>query len=197
MIIYFWTMRNKDELKKEAIIRATVKLVNEIGFVSSSVSKIAKEANVSPATIYIYYKNKEDLLTSVYVDIKLKMGQRLLEKFDPSEPFIDILRNVWKNGFEFVKENKEYFQYTEQFSNSPYLELVDYEKIDRQFSPFYDVIKKGIERKIIKDVPFDILAVFMFYPILLLSNAKHCKNIELNEENINTAFQLAWDAIKL
>ena len=55
-------MRIKDLHKQEAIIEATVELVNEIGFVSSSVSKIAKKANVSPATLYIYYKNKEDIL---------------------------------------------------------------------------------------------------------------------------------------
>ena len=52
MFIYFRTMRVKDEVKQDAIIEATIKLVNEIGFVSSSVSKIAKEANVSPATLY-------------------------------------------------------------------------------------------------------------------------------------------------
>ena len=55
-------MRTKDGIKQEALFEATVKLVNEIGFASSSVSKIAKQAGISPATIYIYYKNKEDLL---------------------------------------------------------------------------------------------------------------------------------------
>ena len=64
-------MRQKDELKQDAIIHATVRLVNEIGFAASSVSKIAKAANVSPATIYIYYKNKEDLLVSTYISIKI------------------------------------------------------------------------------------------------------------------------------
>ena len=52
-------MRYKDEAKQNAIIEATVKLVNQIGFAATSTSKIAKEANVSSATIYIYYKNKE------------------------------------------------------------------------------------------------------------------------------------------
>ena len=67
-------MRVKDDEKQEALFEATVKLVNEIGFVSSSVSKIAKEANVSPATIYVYYKNKEDLLVSTYIAIKLDLS---------------------------------------------------------------------------------------------------------------------------
>ena len=70
MIIYFSFMRTKDDVKQEALVEATVKLVNQIGFAASSVAKIAKEAGVSPATLYIYYKNKEDLLVSTYVEIK-------------------------------------------------------------------------------------------------------------------------------
>ena len=62
-------MRLQDENKKAAIFHATIKLVNEIGFASASIAKIA---NVSPATIYIYYKNKDDLLVSIFVDIQLK-----------------------------------------------------------------------------------------------------------------------------
>ena len=37
-------MRTKDDEKAAALFEATVKLVNEIGFASSSVSKIAREA---------------------------------------------------------------------------------------------------------------------------------------------------------
>ena len=63
----------------------------------------------------------------------------------------------------------------------------------------YDVeaLQKGIEQKIIKNVEFDILVAFMFYPILSLANKRLCKHFVNNEENIETAFVLAWDAIKL
>ena len=197
MIIYFRGMRIKDEHKQEAIIKATVKLVNKIGFVSSSVAKIAKEANVSPATLYIYYKNKEDLLVSTYTEIKMKMSNAFLKDFDPGLPFRDIFRLFWNNGFEFVSKNKEYFQFTEQFSNSPYSELVNKEEMEKHFSPMLNVLKKGIEQKVIKDVSYDILAAFIFFPMMILSNPKHCSTFELNEESIEQAFTLAWDAIKL
>ncbi len=197
MIVYFRSMRIKDHLKQEAIIDATVKLVNEIGFVSSSVSKIAKRANVSPATIYIYFKNKEDLLVSTYVEIKKKMSEALLKNFDNSLPFRDILERFWNNGFGYVLENRELFKYSEQFSNSPYSDLVDQEKLEKHFAPFVKVLQKGIEQKVIKDIPFDILAAFIFYPIMILSNPKTCKHIELNDETIDISFSVAWDAIKL
>lgn len=197
MIIYFRAMRIKDEYKQEAIIQATVKLVNEIGFVSSSVAKIAQEANVSPATLYIYYKNKEDLLVSTYVEIKQKLSEALLKNFDDTNPFRDIFRTFWLNGFEYVSKNREYYRFAEQFSNSPYSELVNHVTVEKHFEPMLKVLQKGIEQKVIKNVPHEMLAAFIFYPMMILSNPKLCKTLDLTKENIEQAFTLAWDAIKL
>ena len=96
MIVYYRNVRTQDEEKKEALFEATVKLVNEIGFVSSSVSKIAKEANVSPSTVYVYYKNKEDLLVSIYIQIKAHMGKVILEGFDESMPIRDFFKMFFR-----------------------------------------------------------------------------------------------------
>ena len=190
-------MRIKDEYKQEAIIRATVKLVNEIGFVSSSVAKIAKEANVSPATLYIYYKNKEDLLVSTYINIKKDLSKAMLIGFSQSEPIRDILKKVWVNAFKYISKNAHYFQFTEQFSNSPFSGLVNKKEVEKYFEPIMAVLQNGIEQKIIKNVHFEILTAFIFFPAMTLSNPRLCETIELNEENIETAFTLAWDAIKL
>ena len=132
-------MRNKDELKQQAIIDATINLVNEIGFVACSVSKIAKKADVSPATLYVYYKNKEDLLVSTYIEIKQLFGRKLLNNFDDTLPIRDILKNLWFNIFMFTQKSPGYFQFTEQFSNSPFSELVDQEKVERNFEPIYQI----------------------------------------------------------
>jgi AcrR family transcriptional regulator len=197
MIIYFCAMRIKDENKQDSIIKATIKLVNQIGFASSSVSKIAKEANVSPATIYIYYKNKEDLLASTYIEIKQKLSSALLKNYDDTKPFRDVLKTFWFNGFDFVSQYRDYYQYAEQFSNSPFSALVNKEDVEKHFEPLLKVLQKGIEQKIIKDVSFDILSAFIFYPMMTLSNPKQCSSFKLNKENIEQAFTLAWDAIKL
>jgi AcrR family transcriptional regulator len=197
MIVYFRIMRTKDDEKKEALFEATVKLVNDIGFVSSSVSKIAKEAGVSPATIYVYHQNKEDLLVSTYTDIKFKMSMAILENFDPTQPIRDILKNVWFNMFNYVSNNLEYYKYVEQFSNSPYGSMVDKKTVEKYFDPLISVLQRGIDQKIIKKVNFDILSAFMWYPITILANPRVCQNFEMSRDNIETAFTLAWDAIKL
>ena len=190
-------MRVKDEIKQDALFKATVKLVNQIGFAASSVGKIAKEAGISPATVYIYHKNKEDLLVSTYMAIKKEYTQSMLKDFDDSLPIRDIIRKVWFNLFEYIAKHPEDFHFTEQFANSPYTDLVDMDEINQMLLPIIQVIQRGIEQKIIKDVKMDIIAAFGFFPIYILSNQKLCTQFVKSEEDIETAFTLAWDAIKL
>jgi len=197
MFVYYSAMRYKDEAKQDAIIRATVKLVNQIGFVSSSVSKIAKEAEVSPATIYIYYQNKEDLLVSTYIDIKRKMSEVMLQDFDDKKPIKEIMRDFWFKTFDFISHNQGDFQYTEQFANSPYSSLIDKAEVEKHFEPLFEVLKRGIQQKIIKDVVFPVLQIFIFYPIVILTNPRICADFDCDEKSIKTAFNMAWDAIKI
>lgn len=190
-------MRVKDELKQEALLQATVKVVNEIGFASSSVARIAKEAGVSPATLYVYHKNKEELLVATYIAVKHKLGTALLNDFNADLPIRDILQQVWNNLFDFIRENRDLFHFAEQFSNSPFADLVDKSEVEQVFQPLVAVLQRGIEQKIIKNVHFDILAAYVFYPAFTLANQRLCSGFNMQGEDIETAFHLTWDAIKL
>ncbi len=53
------------EQKAEEIELAAMHLFIDIGFDASSMSMIAKSADVAPNTLYWYFKNKDDLLISV------------------------------------------------------------------------------------------------------------------------------------
>jgi AcrR family transcriptional regulator len=190
-------MRTRDEQKQEAIREATIKLVNEIGFVAGSVSKIAREAGVSPATIYIYYENKQDLLLSTYMDIKKRIGLALLKNFDDTQPIRDILKKLWQNMFDYSVTRPEYFQFSEQFANSPYASLVNHEEIEQYFGPVFKTMDRGIKQKILKDVPLEVMGAFIYSPIMILSNTRVQHNLEITEEIIEIAFSMAWDAIRL
>ncbi|WML45599.1 TetR/AcrR family transcriptional regulator [Neobacillus sp. PS3-40] len=63
-------MKN-DKPKYKQIIDAAVIVIAENGYHQSQVSKIAKQAGVADGTIYLYFKNKEDILISLFEE---KMG---------------------------------------------------------------------------------------------------------------------------
>ncbi|WP_101844546.1 TetR/AcrR family transcriptional regulator [Halobacillus sp. Marseille-P3879] len=69
---------NKNKPKYRQIIDAAVVVIAENGYHSSQVSKIARQAGVADGTIYLYFKNKEDILVSLFQD---KMGQ-FIEKIE-------------------------------------------------------------------------------------------------------------------
>lgn len=58
--------------KYQLIIEAAVIVMAENGYHKSQVSKIARKAGVADGTIYLYFKNKEDILVSLFEE---KMGQ--------------------------------------------------------------------------------------------------------------------------
>lgn len=68
--------RNKPKYKQ--IIDAAVIVIAENGYHNAQVSKIAKQAGVADGTIYLYFKNKEDVLISLFQE---KMGQ-FVEKIE-------------------------------------------------------------------------------------------------------------------
>jgi AcrR family transcriptional regulator len=190
-------MRLKDESKQQAIFEATVKMVNRLGFVASSVSKIAKEAGVSPATIYVYYKNKDDLLVSTYITIKQDLSRSILDGFDETLPVRDIFRDAWFRLFGYISIHREHFQFTEQFVNSPYSDQVDRAEIEGFFEPLTRVLLTGINQNIIKNVHHDILKAFLLSPVMILANPRLCHDYIPTRESMETAFDLAWDAVKV
>ena len=54
--------------KKALISRAAIEVFAEKGFHQARVSDVAARAGVADGTIYLYFKNKEDLLLSVFED---------------------------------------------------------------------------------------------------------------------------------
>ena len=189
-------MRAKDDIKQEALFEATVKLVNEIGFAASSVSKIAGEAGISPATLYIYYKNKEDLLVSTYVEIKRNIAGAVHEGFDETLPIRDILRRVWFRMFDYISRHPDYFQYTEQFAHSPYQALVDKGEIEAFFDEqgVCKLIKPHpIVKEVCQNLPDVVRVLEAYFPNRLFFTDKAKRTAK--EHNGQLDCSIVWDML--
>lgn len=58
--------------KRERILRAAIRIFSQKGYFNSKISEIARLAGVADGTIYLYFKNKDDLLISLFEE---KMGE--------------------------------------------------------------------------------------------------------------------------
>lgn len=112
-------MRKKDDKKQENIKNAVVKLILKEGFHGTSISKIAKEADVSPATVYIYYENKDEMLRKIYLEYSKNILNHLLNNISESMSGKELIESLVKNYYLYIRDNKEIFLFVEQFSSRP------------------------------------------------------------------------------
>src|SRR2546422_10243273 len=59
---------NASSDKRERILAAAERVFAKRGFFAARVSEIAKDAGVADGTIYLYFKSKDDVLTSLFED---------------------------------------------------------------------------------------------------------------------------------
>lgn len=97
MGIYERKQREKDKRKVE-IINAARKVFSNKGFNSSTMEEIATEAELSPGTLYLYFKNKEELHTSLSIEILKYLADEIqkvvIEEISVEEK-IDRFRDVF------------------------------------------------------------------------------------------------------
>ncbi|MNO73128.1 Fatty acid metabolism regulator protein [compost metagenome] len=189
-------MRPRDDNKVEAIIEATIQLVNEIGFSETSVSKIAKRAGVSAATIYIYFENKEDMLSKIYVQAKQKMSDRVFRGVDPTAPIRKRFDTFLTNFVEFIISNKDEYLFMEQVSNSPLLRNWCLEETQELYAPVYEIFEEGKGQNLFKPVDLPLLVVYAIVPLAQLAKEQFKDLFQFDDEKLRIALDMSWDAIK-
>ncbi|AFC32378.1 TetR family transcriptional regulator [Paenibacillus mucilaginosus 3016] len=99
------SLASRKKEKYDLILEAALKVIAEHGFHGSQVSRIAKEAGVADGTIYLYFKNKEDILISL---LREKLGE-LVAKFNSSiqegDTADEALRKICEIHYTALEEN--------------------------------------------------------------------------------------------
>ena len=78
--------RPRSDDKRQRILQAAVKVFARKGYHGARVSEIAQKARVADGTIYLYFRNKEDIIVSLFDEV---MREHLVEKRERLEDLPD------------------------------------------------------------------------------------------------------------
>ena len=195
-------MRARDEQKELAIKEKAIEMIVKDGFDGLSMHKLAKAAGVSPATIYIYYKDKEDLILQLSIEEWEKMGDATLKDFDAEMHFDEGLKVQWLNRANYCIENPINMHFLEQIRHSPY-----HDKIKSPDSVFVKTmgrfVKNAIDRKELIELPLAVYWSVAFAPMYQLvkfhmspKKALGLKKFELTEEILQQTIELVLKALR-
>jgi TetR/AcrR family fatty acid metabolism transcriptional regulator len=128
--------RNGVTDKREAILGAATSVFAEKGFFNSKVADIAKAAGVADGTVYLYFKNKDDVLHSIFdraMDKFIAEGRSELAKLDTAD---EKLRRIAELHLErlsadrdmaivFQVELRGSIKFMQEFSAAGFAEYLD------------------------------------------------------------------------
>jgi TetR/AcrR family fatty acid metabolism transcriptional regulator len=86
--------KNNKNNKYHLILEAAVKVFARQGFYQSTVAQIAKEAGVADGTIYLYFKNKDDILVQFFSYRTKQVFDRFRAEVRKADTSLDKLRNL-------------------------------------------------------------------------------------------------------
>ena len=181
--------------KKQSILDVSLKLFVERGFHGTSTAEIAKTAGVATGTLFHYFKTKEELINTLYLNIKGCLLNDVKGNYNDKESFKENIKKLWLKFINFGINNPYKFQFILIFHSSPYITSLTKEQAETRFVEVLEIYKKGIEKNEIKMV-YNEMVMDYFWGNVFGTVSHFTKYPEnLNEKNINLAFELFWDGI--
>jgi TetR/AcrR family fatty acid metabolism transcriptional regulator len=130
--------------KREAILRAGVRVFAAKGFFNSKVADIAREAGIADGTVYLYFKSKDEILHSIFDRAMADFIEEGRRELEPLDDPVEKLRTMARLHLQRLSADRDLaivFQ----------VELRGSTKFMREFSAagfaeYLDIIKRTIDQ---------------------------------------------------
>ena len=102
------TNRKKSSIeKRDRILKAATQVFARYGFYNSKISEIARIANVADGTIYLYFKNKDDILISLFEQEMSLIIKNMKDELAKEDGFENKIKKFCQKHLAAISEKKE------------------------------------------------------------------------------------------
>lgn len=107
-------IRSKEEVVQEfriqSIQEATMRVISRKGMAAATVQEIADEAGVAKGTIYLYFRDRDELIEKTFQGAMAQLMARLDAVLEKDVPFDQKIRELLASKLAFFGENREFFR---------------------------------------------------------------------------------------
>jgi AcrR family transcriptional regulator len=174
--------REKLEMRK-LIMDAAMEMFVKDGYEKTSIRNIADKIEYSPATIYLYYKDKDELLWGLQAEAFVKLNDLFKEKVNHKDP-VKQLEQLAKLYVEFGMANQDLYDLMFIIRSPMNVESDEkWEAGTAAFGFLEDIIQRCGDRLRYKEPKSAALACWaMVHGLVSLNIRGRCKVLELPEE---------------
>jgi AcrR family transcriptional regulator len=151
--------RPKSEDKRNAILDAATRLFAERGLAAAPTSEISRQAGVAEGTLFTYFATKDDLINSLYREIKLELADAMMSDFPRKKNVRARLQHVWDRYVNWGIANPAQRKVLAQLGWS---DVLTKEAKDAGSAPFAEIqtmIRDAIEGRVFRDdLPVELVS---------------------------------------
>ena len=184
--------------KRQLILSATQVLLAQHGFHGFSMKQLAKEAGVAAGTVYLYFKDKEDLIHQLHEQILVDVAQVIFAEHDATKPLFEQYDHFWRILWTYCIDNPESVLSKDQFDHlPPDIQQAQQASAQKLFAPMIEMFERGRREKILKPLPDEVLGSLSIETCSALARKQLLGMISLDDETLDAAISASWDAIAL
>ena len=151
--------RPKSEDKRNAILDAATRLFAERGLAGAPTSEISKRADVAEGTLFTYFETKDDLINSLYREIKLELADAMMSDFPRKKNVRTRLQHVWDRYVNWGIANPAQRKVLAQLVVSDILTKDSREAGSAPFVEIQTMIRDAIEERAFRDdLPVELVS---------------------------------------
>ena len=143
---------SKEPERRTQILASAIRIFGEKGFQNATIAEIAKDAGIGDATIYEYFKNKEDLLLAIPVEITKGLIPLINDHMMGIKGALNKLRKFIWWWLNYVEKNPGYGSIVllELKTSKTYVSNEAYQAARNFYKIVLDIIREGQEEGSIK-----------------------------------------------
>jgi TetR/AcrR family transcriptional regulator, multidrug resistance operon repressor len=194
-------VRTRNSDKQQLVKQKAIERLSEHGFQGFSMNKLAAACGISVATLYIYYKDKDDLIKTIGNEIGKQFMSKSLEGFSPKMNFAEGLKKQWENRAAFALQYPKEIACYEIIRHSSEVEFI----VEESFTEFKTIMgefcRNAVKRKELVPLSVDVFWSVAYGPLYtLLGFHQQGKSIggrpfKFSKQKMEEAFQQVIKAL--
>jgi AcrR family transcriptional regulator len=149
---------------RDEIIAVSKELLFEEGFSKMSMRRIAGRADVSATSIYLHFKNKEELLLALVEESISSLSVQLRAALEEGAGPVDQLKSVANAYIRFALDHPQAYEviYMVRAEEMPKYPKEKFQQIRKVYQLIADIIRKGKEQKLF-DVEDELVSAYTLW----------------------------------
>ena len=184
--------KREREARQELAIGAAMSIYDKDGYHSITMEKIAEKSELSRAALYLYFKNKEEIMVSAIASHADYFESILQELYDNRERFKEVLlEKLWECFQKFYEKDQLvftawlYFHQTEMLGNLPEeLRNVIHGLGAKVVALQHKIVRYAVEKKIFTQCDYRALSEVIWSSFLGIVYVERSKKVLSNKNHM-------------